>query len=88
MRFSFIAENQGVFPASRLCQIMNVSPRGHRFWRDRPVSDRKRQDLVLLAQIREQFRFSPGSYGRPRMTEHLKALGLDAGHRGIGRRMR
>jgi transposase InsO family protein len=88
MRFAFIAENQGVLPASRLCQIMNVSPRGYRSWRDRPVSDRQRKDLVVLAHIREQFRLSLGSYGRPRMTEELKELGLDVGHRRIGRLMR
>lgn len=67
---------------------MNISPRGYRFWRDRPVSDRQRKDLVVLAHIREQFRLSLGSYGRPRMTEELKELGLDVGHRRIGRLMR
>ena len=88
MRFAFIAENQGVLPASRLCEIMKVSPRGYRSWRDRPVSDRQRKDLVVLAHIREQFRLSLGSYGRPRMTEELKELGLDVGHRRVGRLMR
>jgi transposase InsO family protein len=44
--------------------------------------------MVLLAHIREQFRLSLGSYGRPRMTEELKELGFDVGHRRIGRLMR
>ena len=43
--------------------------------------------MVVLAHIREQFALSPGSYGRPRMTEELKELGLDVGHRRIGRLM-
>jgi len=43
---------------------------------------------VLLTHIREQFRMSLGSYGRPRMTEDLKELGVDVGHRRIGRLMR
>ena len=30
----------------------------------------------------------PGSYGRPRMTEELKELGLNVGHRRVGRLMR
>ncbi len=42
----------------------------------------------MLAHIREQFRLSLGSYGRPRMTEELRELGLDVGHRRVGRLMR
>jgi len=41
--------------------------------------------MVLLAHIREQHRLSLQSYGRPRMTEELKELGLDIGHRRVGR---
>ncbi|WP_291732796.1 IS3 family transposase, partial [Leisingera sp. F5] len=39
-------------------------------------------------RIREQFRLSLGSDGRPRMTEELKELGFDIGHRRAGRLMR
>jgi putative transposase len=41
-----------------------------------------------LAHIKEQSRLSLGSYGRPRMTEELKEIGLDVGHRRAGRLMR
>ena len=44
--------------------------------------------MVTLAHIKEQFRLSLGSYGRPRMTEELKEIGLDVGHRRVGRLMR
>jgi len=44
--------------------------------------------MVLLVHIREQHRLSLGSYGRPRMTEELKELGFDVGHRRVGRIMR
>ena len=36
----------------------------------------------------EQSRLSLGSYGRPRMTVELKEIGLDIGHRRVGRLMR
>jgi transposase InsO family protein len=36
--------------------------------------------MVLLAQIKDRRRASLGSYGRPRMTEELKELGLAVGH--------
>lgn len=44
--------------------------------------------MVTLAHIKEQSRRSLGSYGRPRMTEELKEIGLDVGNRLVGRLMR
>ncbi len=45
-------------------------------------------DMVVLAHIKEQSRLSLGSYGRSRMTEELKEIGVDVGHRRVGRLMR
>lgn len=88
MRFKFVEENRGKVPTERLCRIMDISPRGFRAFRSRPMSQSQRTDMVLLAHIREQYKLSLGSYGRPRMTEELKELGFDVGHRRIGRIMR
>ena len=52
------------------------------------MSQRQRDDMVMLAHIREQHRLSLQSYGRPRMTEELQELGVNVGHRRIGRLMR
>ena len=88
MRFRFVEEHRGKVPTERLCEIMDVSPRGFRAFRSRPMSQSQRTDMVLLAHIREQHKLSLGSYGRPRMTEELKELGFDVGHRRVGRIMR
>lgn len=88
MRFRFIEENRAALRTERLCQIMNVSSRGYRAYRSRPISQRQREDMVLLAHIREQHGLSLSSYGRPRMTEELKEIGLEVGHRRVGRLMR
>ncbi len=85
MRFRFVEEQRGAFPINRLCQVMNVSARGLRAFRSRPASHRQRTDMVVLAHIKEQSRLSLGSYGRPRMTEELKEVGIDVGHRRVGR---
>ena len=74
MRFAFVADHRHDIPVNRLCQIMDVSPRGYRAWRNRPVSASQRNDLLVLAHIRDQFEQSLGSYGRPRMTEELNEL--------------
>jgi transposase InsO family protein len=52
------------------------------------MSQRQRDDMVILAHIREQHRLSLQSYGRPRMTEELQELGLRVGHGRVGRLMR
>ncbi len=88
MRFRFVEEHRGAFPIDRLCQVVNVSTRGLRAFRSRPASRRQRMDMVVLAHIKEQSRLSLGSYGRPRMTEELKEVGVDVGHRRVGRLMR
>ena len=76
------------WPVEMLCRMMRVSPRGYRSWRTRPVCQRVRTDMAVLAHIREQYSLSLGSYGRPRMTMELKEAGLDVGERRIGRLMR
>ena len=88
MRFRFVEEHSACFPASRLCDVVGVSARGLRAFRSRPASRRQRSDLVTLAHIKEQSRLSLGSYGRPRMTEELTEIGLNVGHRRVGRLMR
>jgi transposase InsO family protein len=67
---------------------MQVTSRGFRAWKVRPMSRQQRSDMVVLAHIREQHRLSLQSYGRPRMTEELQELGLNVGHRRVGRLMR
>lgn len=88
MRFRFIEEYCRDVPTSRLCRVMNVRERVLRDYRSRPASRGQRTDMVVLAHIKEQSRLTLGSYGRPRMTEELKELGLNVGHRHVGRLMR
>ena len=52
------------------------------------MCQRQRDDMVILAHIRDQHRLSLQSYGRSRMTEELQELGLEVGHRRVGRLMR
>ena len=87
MRFAFIDAWKEVWSVGFLCRIMQVTSRGFRAWRSRPMNQRQRDDMVILAHIREQHRLSLESYGRPRMTEELQELGLKVGHRRVGRLM-
>jgi len=88
MRFAFIDAWKEVWSVEFLCRVMLVTSRGFRAWRVRPMCQRQRDDMVILAHIRDQHRLSLQSYGRPRMTEELQELGLDVSHRRVGRLMR
>jgi putative transposase len=77
-----------VWPVETICRVMRISSRGYRSWRTRPISQRDRTDMAVLAHIREQYSLSLGSYGRPRMTMELKETGLAVGERRVGRLMR
>jgi len=88
VRFAFIDAWREEWPVEFLCWVMQVTSRGYRAWRVRPMCQRQRDDMVILAHIRDQHRLSLQSYGRPRMTEELQELGLAVGHRRVGRLMR
>ena len=87
-RFAYIDAWRKAWPVELLCRVLRVSSRGYRAWRDRPMCQRQRDDMVILSHLREQRRLSLGSYGRPRMTEELLEPGLEVGHRRVGRLMR
>ena len=69
-RFAFIEAWKKVWPIELLCRVLQVTSRGHRAWRARPMSRRQRDDMVrwendsldrflillTLAHIREQRR--------------------------------
>ena len=59
VRFAFIDAWKEEWPVEFLCRVMQVTSRGFRAWRLRPMSQRQRDDMVLLAHIREQHRSEP-----------------------------
>ena len=81
-------EHRDRWPVTGLCRVVQVSTRGYRAWAARPVCQRERTDLKVLAHIREQYSLSKGTYGRPRMTMELKEVGLEVGERRVGRLMK
>ena len=60
MGFALIDAWKEEWPVELLCRVMRVTSRGFRAWRVRPMSQRQRGDLVILAHIREQHRLGSG----------------------------
>jgi len=88
MTYRLIAAEKADIPVARACRFLGVSESGYYVFHARKPSKRQRDDMVLLAYIREAFRLSHGTYGSPRMTMELQSQGLCAGRRRIARLMR
>jgi putative transposase len=87
MKFGFIAKHRGVWPVRWMCEMLDVSPSGFYEWMNRPVSDRSRLDVQLLAQIRASFIGSDETYGARRVWRDLLARGFACGLHRIERLM-
>ena len=54
MMFIFIDAWKAVWPVEFVCKVMRVILRGFRACQVRPMSQRRRDDMVILADIRDQ----------------------------------
>ena len=88
MKYRLIEAEKAQVPVAWACRFLGVSESGYYAFFARGPSQRQRDDMVLLARIREAFRLSHGTYGSPRMSMELKDRGLGAGRRRIARLMR
>lgn len=75
-------------PIRRACRLLGISESGFYAWRHRPASRRQREDMVILAHIRNAFALSNETYGSPRMTRDLTDEGFVIGRRRVARLMR
>ncbi|KZL02228.1 hypothetical protein PsAD14_03375 [Pseudovibrio sp. Ad14] len=55
MRYQFIDAQNASHSTASLCAFMCVSCSGYYAWRKRPASARLREDIALLAHIKDKF---------------------------------
>ena len=76
------------FPVRMMCDCLNVSPSGFYGWRDRPPSQRSRDNQRLLERIEAHHVESDGAMGAPRICQELRYEGETASLNRIARLMR
>ena len=70
------------------CQVLGVSRSGYYAWLNRPESERKKQNDILILEMKKIHAESRGTYGLPRIKEKLKVLGKKCGNERIGNLMK
>jgi len=75
VRYGFIDEHRGRWPARLLCAVLQVSAGGYYTWRQRPASARQQRRDALVVELKTIHQEVRGRYGSPRMHAELAARG-------------
>lgn len=86
--YRFIDAEKASYPVSALCRVLRVSRSGYYEWKERPPSNRDRENATLTERIREIHQLSRGTYGYPRVHAELRALGVRCNRKRVARLMR
>lgn len=86
--YRLIDAEKTVYPVCMLCRILGVSRSGYYDYKDRPPSERERQDEALTTKIHEIHGRSRGTYGSPRVHAELRSSGIRCGRKRVARLMR
>ncbi len=71
-----------------LCRVLGVSRSGYYAWVKRKPSERDKENLMVLQEIREVYLISRKAYGSPRVHAALKREGFDWGRNRIAKLMK
>jgi putative transposase len=75
MIYSFIRNNEKIFPIEKMCKVLQVGQRSYYQWKSGSVSDKKQRAELVKEKITSIYFDSKQRYGSPRMTAELASLG-------------
>jgi len=88
MKYEFISSHRSALRVKKMCQAFRVSRSGYYDWQERGLSQREQSNRCLLVKIKESHKGSHKTYGSPRITADLRALGDTCGKNRVARLMR
>ena len=75
MIYTFIKNNEKIFPIEKMCKVLQVGQRSYYQWKSQSVSERKQRAELVKAKITSIYFDLKQRYGSPRMTAELAFLG-------------
>ena len=88
MRYQFMKEHERQFRIGTMCRVLLVSRSGYYSWRDRPESERAKDNEKLLLKIKTAHKNSKKRYGSPRIHKQLVKDGVACSRGRVARLMR
>ena len=88
MIFQFMAEHQGEFGVTRMCDVLKVSSSGFYARLNREPSVREQENAALVVAIRQVYERSRQTYGSPRIHAELQTMGKVVSRKRVARLMR
>jgi putative transposase len=88
MKYMFIDEYRSEHSVEMMCHVLGVSRSGYYAWQRCPVGPREQANRELLEHIRRFHRESRETYGSPRITYDLRAMGVRCSKNRVARLMR
>ena len=88
MKYRAMKDHACRFPIRLMCRALKVSPAGYYAWVERPESRRTQANRHLLVDIRAFHARSDRTYGSPRITVDLRAVGHTCGENRVAHLMR
>jgi putative transposase len=86
--FEFVEQEKAHYPVARLCRVLGVSTSGYSAWRNRSLSRRAQEDIMVTAEITRIHQQSRMTYGAPRIHAELADDGMRCGRKRVARLMR
>lgn len=83
-----MSAHQASYSVTTLCRVLGVSPSGYYAWRHRPPSARSQANAILRRRIEAIHTWSDGTYGTPRIHDHLHDEGVYVSRKRIARLLR
>jgi transposase InsO family protein len=87
VRFALIEAEKACVPIAMACRALRVSRAGFYAWRQRPESEREREDRRLAVLVQASFEESKRRYGSPRIYRDLRKQGIRASRKRVIRLM-
>jgi len=85
VKYAFIRAHRREFRIFRMCEVLQVSRSGYYDWRLRAESERRRQDRILLTEIRRVHYSNKEAYGTVRTWREMKRAGVGCGKHRVAR---